>query len=506
MNLISASKLIKNYNIPLLLFSLSYYALIIYLSGTLNVWEDEIYSLDTTSGSLKYAFHQSLYFETQPPVYFILLTLWRGISGSIIWARLFSFLLILLSQIILYKFSEKVTNRKVATVVSILFLLNPWTVFSILEVRLYALIIFLSLIIVITFYNTYYTDNIPFKSRLIYVLLATAGVFTQYFIGFLLVANAAVLLFEGKKRPLRYLLLDMLFPLGLILLYIPFVRLSVSVQTSIVPEYSRTFGEFLGEARGFFTQMTFDYLLPSNLFYPGKLTWILRGILIILIFTGLFQAGLIKGLRTLFPFLILISAIMLCFIIVLYIFGKYSTDFKYAFVLFGPIYITFAFLIFHFRPHVLYLLVIFIITFYTIWDYNRYKGLYKVKEYKALCENVEENEKNNEPIFIYRNISAEIIKIYYSGINEIIPLPREFVYDKGYGTYLWEIEENDLIQLGKKLEDINDFYLVIDTSPLAGFGKDKNELMDFLNNEFLIKELVQYKGQLLLYKFIRKSV
>ena len=298
----------------------------------------------------------------------------------------------------------------------------------------------------------------------------------------------------------------MLFPLGLILLYIPFVRLSVSVQTSIVPEYSRTFGEFLGEARGFFTQMTFDYLLPSNLFYPGKLTWILRGILIILIFTGLLQAGLIKGLRTLFPFLILISAIMLCFIIVLYIFGKYSTDFKYAFVLFGPIYITFAFLIFHFRPHVLYLLVIFIITFYTIWDYNRYKGLYKVKEYKALCENVEENEKNNEPIFIYRNISAEIIKIYYSGINEIIPLPREFVYDKGYGTYLWEIEENDLIQLGKKLEDINDFYLVIDTSPLAGFGKDKNELMDFLNNEFLIKELVQYKGQLLLYKFIRKSV
>ena len=497
------SKILKDYNIPLLLFSLVYYAIIIYLSKTLNVWEDEIYSLDTSSDSLKYAFHQSLYFETQPPVYFVLLTIWRSISGSILWARLFSFVLIVLSQIVLYKFLKNSINRKIAAIVTILFLLNPWTIFSVLEIRLYALIIFLSLLIVVTFYGTYY-NNVKPAGRIIYILLAIAGVFTQYFIGFLLVANAAVLLIEGKKRLFRLYMLDMMIPLILILLYIPLVRLSVGVQTSIVPEYSRTFWGFLGEAKGFFTQMSFDYLLPSNLFYSGYLIWVLRGVMVIIIFTGLFQTGILKGLRSISSFLIINLVIMFFFIIVLYIFGKYSTDFKYAFVLFGPIYLTLAFLLKLFKPHIIYIFLIFIISFYIIWDYSRYKGLYKVKDYKALCANVKKNEREGEPLLIYRNISAEIIKIYYSGINEVVALPHEFVYDRGYGTYLWEIEENDLIELNNKLEGIDDFHLVIDNSPLAGFNEEKKKLIEFLTVNFSVTKEEPYKGQLYLYKFSRK--
>jgi len=297
--------------------------------------------------------------------------------------------------------------------------------------------------------------------------------------------------------------MDMIIPLGLILLYIPLIRLSVNVQTAISPEYTRTFGEFLGEARGFLTQMTFDYFFPANLFYSGKITWALRGVMLILIFTGLYQTG-ITGLRAILPFLIINVVIMLFFIIVLFLFGKYSTDFKYAFVLFGPVYITLAFLLKQFKPQILSLFLVYILICLTVWDFTRYKGLYKVKEYKALCENVEKNEVKGEPLFVYRNISAEVIKIYYSGINKLVPLPREFVYNKGYGTYLWEIEESDLEEFGDKLEGINGFHLAIDKSPLAGFEEEKKILMDFLSGKFSIVKEEHFKGQLFLYKFSRK--
>jgi len=505
MKILTKSKVLKDRNIPLLLFSLVYYVIIIYLSNHLNVWEDEIYSLNTSSEGLRYAFNQSLHFEVQPPVYYLLLSLWRSISDSILWARILSVVLIILSQVVLYKFTEKVTNRKIPTMISIIFLLNPWTVFSILEIRLYALIIFLSLAIIVSFYNTYYINNVNLTNRVIYIILAIASIFTQYFIGFLLAANAVVLLIQKNKRPLRFYLMDMIIPLCLVLLYIPLIRLSVNVQTAIVPEYSRTLGEFIAEARGFVTQMAFDYLLPSNLFYPGKITLVLRSVLILLIFFGLFQTGILKGLRAILPFLIINVIIIIFFVLVLYIFGKYSTDFKYAFVLLGPLYITLAFLLQRFKPKMFYVLLIYLLIFYTIWDYNRYKGLYKVKEYKALCENVEKNEVDGEPLFVYRNISAEVIKIYYSGINKIIPLPREFVYDQGYGTYLWEIEKNDLDELTNKLQIINGFYLAVDKSPLAGFDEEKKILMDYFSDKFAIVREEQFKGQLFLYKFSKKE-
>ena len=128
-----------------------------------------------------------------------------------------------------------------------------------------------------------------------------------------------------------------------------------------------------------------------------------------------------------------------------------------------------------------------------------------MKEYKALCENVEKNEVDGEPLFVYRNISAEVIKIYYSGINKIIPLPREFVYDQGYGTYLWEIEKNDLDEVTNKLQIINGLYLAVDKSPLAGFDEEKKILMDYFSDKFAIVREEQFKGQLFLYKFSKKE-
>jgi hypothetical protein len=48
------------------------------LAASLNIWEDEAFSLNTSGAGVGYAIRQALHFELQPPLYFVLLTLWRN--------------------------------------------------------------------------------------------------------------------------------------------------------------------------------------------------------------------------------------------------------------------------------------------------------------------------------------------------------------------------------------------------------------------------------------------
>src|SRR5437870_9561843 len=87
-------------NLPLFYgFLIAYACILIFLCYTLNIWEDESYSLHTTSNSLAMVIRQSYYFEAQPPVYFLLLSLWRHVDSGIFFARLLSLLFIGLSGV-----------------------------------------------------------------------------------------------------------------------------------------------------------------------------------------------------------------------------------------------------------------------------------------------------------------------------------------------------------------------------------------------------------------------
>ncbi|HEV7180287.1 MAG TPA: hypothetical protein VGN11_10450, partial [Candidatus Baltobacteraceae bacterium] len=62
------------------------------LAYVLNIWQDEAYTLQTTSRGIVYAFHQAVAFEQSAPLYFLALTLWRHINDSVFFLRLFSVL------------------------------------------------------------------------------------------------------------------------------------------------------------------------------------------------------------------------------------------------------------------------------------------------------------------------------------------------------------------------------------------------------------------------------
>jgi len=324
------------YSILLIGFSISYYGVIFYLAYNLNVWIDEVVALNTSSGTLSYAIQQSFNYELQPPVYFILLTIWRIISLSIIWSRLLSVVFIIIAQIYLYKFSLKVVGYKIATIISMLFLLNPYTLFAILEIRVYALVLMISILIIITFYNSYYSAKYKAGSRILYITLAILGLFTQYYVGFLLFANAAVLLTEKKYKALYSYILDMSIPLIVLLFFVGDIIHSADLHQMAYPEKSHSTQIIFQEFKIFILQ-TFYNIIPLEINVPRTLVLIIRGVFIVYLGFSINYAVLRKDFRDCLPFIVISSICYAFFILLLLSFGETSVQFRYQMVLFTPL-------------------------------------------------------------------------------------------------------------------------------------------------------------------------
>ena len=169
-------------------FLLLYTGVMLWLCNELNIWMDEAYTLDTTSA--KYKLHlvikQSYYFESQPPVYFILLSLWRKLNDGVFFARLFSLINIGLSAWFFYRLANLIRGVKTSRWVLILFLLNPFVIWAGLEIRLYAFLLLLSVLLIYFFFRYYISE----KKKYLYLFLfiSAIGLYTQYFFAFLIAA------------------------------------------------------------------------------------------------------------------------------------------------------------------------------------------------------------------------------------------------------------------------------------------------------------------------------
>lgn len=490
----------------MIIVSTAWYAIVAILAGYLNIWEDEVYSLNTSSGSLSYAFHQSGDFEYQPPVYFMALTLWRNVSDSVLWARLFSVILVFISQVLFYNFAKKISDRKMAAFFSILFIANPWVVYASLEIRTFALVIFLSLLILINFYNTYYNDQITKANRAIFILFAILGIFTQYYIGFLLFANAVVLLLLKKWKSLRFYILDMTIPLCLILIYIPNILLNINLQSTSLPDSNLDDIGLVTALRGVIGQVTFGYFLPVDFIGSRSLSRILKGIIILAFLFSLNYSEIKKSLRPLSPFIIMSLVIIIFFFAVLYFISQYAVESKYTLVLFFPLLISILLAFRAIKPGILNLWLMFFAVLFITINVLKYKDLYKVKDFRALGAYIEMNEEAGEPIFVHRNISAENLGYYYSGINKIVPVPEDVNYEGSFGPEQWEINNDDLKRLNEKFVNYDYFYIVIDNSPLRGVSEANAKLLKFLDQNFNLLEKKPFKDRLDLYKFSNENV
>ncbi|KAF0236772.1 MAG: hypothetical protein FD181_2461 [Prolixibacteraceae bacterium] len=482
-------------NFAFLFFVILYSVYMIFLAYKLDLSYDEPYSLHTSANNLTEVVLLSYQFEFQPPAYFVILSLWRTINEGIIYARLLSLIFTFLSAFYIFKITRLIFDKIYTRWFIVLFLLNPFTVYASVEIRLYSMLIFLTILAFYLFYLIYFFERNNLK--IVFVIISTIGVYTQYFFVFLIISFAVILLYTKKWRYLfNYILLSfiiaLLFIPNLIFLteqfavyhdslmnYTFFDRVK-SVIMSSMEFFSIATGLHAGRIGRWIIRITFIsfYVLTFWKFYiKNKITEsqdfrnlryiLLQTIFLSVIFIAAFSfTDLVFAIRyvtILFPFHILL----------LVIFGIYSPKIR------DFIYLIFA----------AFLLMNVATTFKT-----PYKKSY---DFRSIANYAQKNQLENEPVLFLNNDLMLGLKHIYENDESFISLP-EFQYNHNlYTNYVKDTTElNELIT---KIKSGSPSFLLITGTDL-GYLRNKdltNEMIDnYLKNNFTIPVDTVMEGNL----------
>ena len=410
---------IRRLVVPLLI--LSHLIITLILAYKLNIWVDEAFSLNTTGKNVGYAFDQAIHFELQAPLYFVLLSVWRKISASIFFARLFSVLCMALTLKVVAGLSRRFFKGLHPGWVVAGVAFNPFTIYAAVEIRVYALVILLSALLLLCFFDGYLSARPRPRARVLYLLLSILALYTYYYLGFLLVANAFVLLLLRRWRLLFIYLAGMI---GVGAACAPAFIVALQQKAAATKDMHDTFT--LTRGLGHIFWRIKDYLLPVE-WEPSAVwrQWILRfGYIVILFF-------LIKRKRrsltvsniAIWTITVITS---LFFLIVLMRNGETLLQSRHTAVLFLPvIFSAFALVRIISRRKALIIWTSVTLFFYATSLYVLYRPMAKYGDWKRVASYLMASAKPGQPILVFHAGAALPLSHYYSGPNPLVPLPRE---------------------------------------------------------------------------------
>jgi hypothetical protein len=446
MNFINHCFKVKSKEIIFYSFLLLYLVFSVYLCKTLNVWEDEAYSLLTSSNNLNKVITQSYYFEGQPPAYFLILSIWRSFNSGIFFARLLSIIFVAIAT---YFFSRTVliiAGQDNLIWLVIIFLLNPFTVWSALEIRLYSFLLFLSSISIYYFF-LYILYN---KKKYLYFLsiIFTIGMYTQFYFAFLIVSMSITLL---VFKSWRSFFVFFAFQIPVFILFMPnlwFINDLLAAHRIQKIDYSNAEAilNVIQSPVRFFIPL---YILNIDNLYKS----------IILISLGiLFYLSHFKyvtKLKTpieeyskLFKLIIFLSFLLITFFCLSIPFTSIVFVDKYmtiAFPLLMLLFLTFSIYSKQLRRVVYGATILFYLSLLIL----QYKIPLKDYDYRSLAKYIKKIENIEEPLLFYNKALSLPFSFYYKGQNPIVPLPRIIFDQTYYKKYL-----NDTTDLKQSIEGI----------------------------------------------------
>jgi hypothetical protein len=233
------------------------------LAGSLNIWVDEAFTLHTTGAGPLFAWAQAVTFEAQPPLYFVLEALWRTCDEtSTGFARLPSVIFAAGAVAVIVGAAARITPRTPPLAVALATALNPIVLWAAVEMRVYALVLLLGAALSWTFFEGFLAEAPSRRARWWYAIFAVAGLYTQYYVGFMLAAQCITILVfrRGMLRPLAEPLL--FAALG----FAPFVGIAlvhVGASGAMIEHVS------LVRAAHQIANTVFVYVLPHDIAWSG---------------------------------------------------------------------------------------------------------------------------------------------------------------------------------------------------------------------------------------------
>ncbi|HXN08446.1 MAG TPA: hypothetical protein VN860_02160 [Candidatus Acidoferrales bacterium] len=401
--------------------------LTVWLSAVLNIWVDESYTLHTTSLSVAETARHALTWEVQPPLYFVLINLWRHLGGGIFFVRLFSVIAVALGVYIAGLVASAYVSDRYRLWVMAALAFNPFVVGSAVEARVYGLVFLWSALLMWLFYLGYLRPGGTVSSRIGFAIVAAAALFTQYYTGFLLPGCAAILVLQRRWRELG-VFVGWMALVGLS--FIPaalYVRSEISTNAVNFANPSGFFGNLIHAAQ----ILTLDQLPVDWAGYTARhLVYVVVAILIVIILwrsdkVSLKELAATAGTMLVVAVILFVAAVTLAHMPI-------SSHYLDAFHL--PAFIVlFGFVgslrsIAGQRAIVIAAMALVVTNLLSVA--NDYRALANYGDWSRVAAFISARESNHQRIVVFDAQSALPLAYYYRGRNPIVPLPHAMQFDR----------------------------------------------------------------------------
>ena len=411
----------------LALVVLLHLAWVIPLAAILNIWIDEAYTLQSTGGGLVHAVRRALDFELQPPLYFVLLKLWRSLDDSIFFARLFSIFCTTSTVVLAEKLARRYLPSVSPVLVAMVVAFNPLTVYAAVEARYYALALLLSALLLLFFHDGYMATQPSTAARRWYTASAVAVLYTYYFLGFLLAAGGAALFLMRRSEALRKYILDMVVTA---LLFAP-LAVTTWRQMGSVGANGVTETKTLAEGVTLVWQTAWRQLLPVNQDNPLAVVrgWVSR-LAVPLLLLGALAHRRRPTSVVLVP-LILAATVSLSLVGIAMRLGSDFVKPQHTTILYLPVLLAaLALLQYVVGVRAASLAAVVSLFFAGTYVLETYAPLAKQGDWIRVSRYIERREADLEPILVFRGEYVLDFGYHYAGKNRLIPLPRPMPADR----------------------------------------------------------------------------
>jgi len=418
-------------------------AIAVPLALFLSIWADEASTLYTTQNGFFAAFRNAGTSEKQAPLYFWILSLWRLINDSIFFARLFSIVCSAAAIKVFAGLAERWLDPRAALLATSFFALHPILIWASLEIRVYSLVILLSLSLVLLFFEGFWEESSqePQKTQrgkqVLFLAVAVFALYTNYYLGFLLPGFFAALVISRRWRGARDYVLIMIIA-GLV-----FLPMAVTIRSQLAVRTAGFQQEiYFIEGIRHIWHHAVTFMLPAGFLSDADQSWfsVLRlwavralavaaGVLAIIYARRISSRTIALGVIT--------TSIVIGLLVAYYVLGPTHIALRHASVLFAPLIIFTSSLLADLAVdwtgrcvRIVSLaagLPILISFSYSLTALH--PNLSKRGDWGRIGEFIEQNEMPGQPILIFTTFDALALPYHYKGVNRVLPDEKFFSFD-----------------------------------------------------------------------------
>ena len=477
------------------------------LAAILSIWFDEAYTLNTSGKDINYAVHQAIYFEEQAPLYFAILNIWRNISSSIIFARLFSIICISITIYVVALISQKLFKNVHPGLTALTLAINPFVIWAAVEARLFAFSILLSAGALLFFLKGYLDPRPRVTARVAYTFTAIFALYTHYFLAFSFFAHGIALLVLGKKRAFISYCFSMI---AVGISFIPMVLLINQNKDEWADNTIASSSHMLPLVESFKTSFAANllYLLPAAIGEETPIAWrLLRFLfLALLIAIGFFYRRSIRSNHVaLWTITVSVSTLFFAIFVAFIFLGVNDSvqHYRHTISLLVPALFSVIAVFSLIQPDRLRKVALlslfgFMLVLNVASLCLTYAPLAKNGDYIRVASYLMKHETKDQPILVFNPEVEMALGSYYKGVNTLIPLPRKEEF-KTYDlrAFLLDDQQDILAALPQNLSRHQAIWLVTDTGSIKNqpaYAASYEILDEFISQRYRVQNSRLFYG------------